>query len=114
MQVIVPAMSTLTACDEFFFFLAFLRQYCKNKLVVLTTEWLSSLEPRLSIPDFVSQLSDFSLKLRDKIPNGKSGFEASSYPGCRLAREMVVMRGLYLVLETNLMTTTHLQPSEHL
>ena len=39
----------------------------------------ASLEPRLSVPDFVSQLwrkIDFSPKLRDKIRNGKPGFEA--------------------------------------
>ena len=38
-----------------------------------------SLEPRLSIPDFVLQLwrkIDFSPKLRDKIWNGKPGFKA--------------------------------------
>ena len=35
----------------------------------------SSLEPRLSIPDFVSQL--FFSRLRDKIRNGKPGFEAN-------------------------------------
>ena len=47
--------------------------------------WIDSLEPRLSVPDFVSQLwgkigsktSDFSPKLQDKIQNGKPGFEAT-------------------------------------
>ena len=33
---------------------------------------LHSLEPRVSVPDFVSQL-------RDKIQNGEPGFEASSF-----------------------------------
>ena len=39
----------------------------------------SSLEPRLSVLDFVAQLwrTDFSPKLWDKIRNGKPGFEAS-------------------------------------
>ena len=39
----------------------------------------NSLEPRLSVLDFVSQLwrkTDFSPKLQDKIRNGKPGFEA--------------------------------------
>ena len=36
-----------------------------------------SLEPRLSVPDFVLLVSDFSPKLRDKIHNRKPGFEAS-------------------------------------
>ena len=57
----------------------------KNKLVVLTTEWLpwlqSSLEPRLSVPDFVSQLWR-----KIKIRNGKPGFEAS----CNQAEETMV------------------------
>ena len=35
----------------------------------------ASLEPRLSVPDFVSQ--HFSPKLRDKIRNRKAGFEAT-------------------------------------
>ena len=41
---------------------------------------LISLKPRLSVPDFVSQLwrkIDFSPKLQDKIQNGKPGFEAN-------------------------------------
>ena len=44
----------------------------------------ASLEPRLSVPDFVSQLwikiSDFSPKLWDKIWNGKPGCEATWVP----------------------------------
>ena len=36
----------------------------------------TNLEPRLSIPDFVSQLWNFSPKLRDKIWNRKPGFKA--------------------------------------
>ena len=38
------------------------------------TRCFSSLEPRLSVPGFVSRLSP---KLQDKIRNGKPGFEAS-------------------------------------
>ena len=38
-----------------------------------------SLEPRLSVPDFVSQLwRKIAPKLRDKIRNGKPGFKAIS------------------------------------
>ena len=43
-----------------------------------------SLEPRLSIPDFVLQLwrkIDFSPKLRNKIWNGEPWFEASREEG---------------------------------
>ena len=39
----------------------------------------TSLEPRLSVPDFVSQLCP---KLQDEIQNGKPGFEAK----CALGR----------------------------
>ena len=47
-------------------------------------EWLpiANLEPRLSVPDFVTQLwrkPDFSPKLGDKICNGKSGFDVSDF-----------------------------------
>ena len=43
----------------------------------LSTYLTSSLEPRLSILDFVSQLwRKIGPKLRNKIPNGKPGFEA--------------------------------------
>ena len=44
---------------------------------------IPSLKPRLSVPDFVSQLwrkTDFSPKLRDKVRNREPGFEAKWYP----------------------------------
>ena len=41
--------------------------------LVLGSKSKSSLGPRLSVPDFVSQ---FSPKLRDKIRSGKPGFKA--------------------------------------
>ena len=53
---------------------------------IRSSQYQASLKPRLSIPDFISQLwrkiggTDFSPKLQDKIQNGKPGFEASIKP----------------------------------
>ena len=57
---------------------------CTEVPLPAKTLWMHtcSLEPRLSVPDFVSQLwrkiGDFSPKLRDKIRNREPGFEAST------------------------------------
>ena len=52
---------------------------CALVIMDVPVQRLSSLEPRLSVPDFVSQLWR---KLRDKIWNGKPVFEASVWQAC--------------------------------
>ena len=49
---------------------AFIRERCR---LVDFSQATPSLEPRLSVPDFVSQLGD-------KIRNGEPGFEAKPHP----------------------------------